>query len=163
LVRRSKHLPCPGGNRVVIFKERSAVSEINFTAAAWVSEMRLRLAPGHEGDMEWRWKLLAEVSVATALGKPLGSLPKSAWSLHVTDYTGRTQAPSFTVTKANVSGQVIPGFYILSVDDLRLVGFYVAPTALGLAVDHKGSHGQIVVPVAIAGYRVVQLHAPWMP
>ena len=65
--------------------------------------------------------------------------------------------------RPNVSGQVIPGFYVLAIDDLRLAGFYVAPTALGLAVERKGSHGQIVVPVAIAGYRVVQLHAPWMP
>jgi hypothetical protein len=145
--------------------ERSVVSEINLSAAAWISEGRLGIVRGDDGDpdMEWRWKLRAEVSVADPLGKPLGSLPKSAWSIHVTDYNGRTYAPSFTVAKANVSGQVMPGFYVLGVDDLRLVGFFVAPTALGLAVERKGSNGQIVVPVAIAGYRVVQLHAPWMP
>jgi hypothetical protein len=141
------------------------VSEISLSATAWIAEGRLGVGRGDDGDldMEWRWKLRAEVSVADGLGNPLGSLSKSAWSVHVTDYNGRTHAPSFTVAKANVSGQVIPGFYALAVDDLRLVGFFVAPTALGLAVERKGSHGQLVVPVAIAGYRVVQLHAPWMP
>jgi hypothetical protein len=141
------------------------VSEINLTATAWISAGGLGVGRGDDGDvdMEWRWNLRAEVSVADAAGQPVGSLSKSAWSVHVTDHDGRTHAPSFTVAKANVSGQVIPGFYVLAVDDLRLVGFYVAPTALGLAVERKGAQGQIVVPVAIAGYRVVQLHAPWMP
>jgi hypothetical protein len=138
------------------------VSEINLTAAAWISEGRLGIARD-DFELEWRWKLRAEVSAADAHGNPLSSLAKSAWSLHVTDYAGRTHAPSFTVTRANVSGQVIPGFYVLAIDDLRLVGFNVAATALGLEVERKGSHGQLVVPVAMAGYRVVQLHAPWMP
>jgi hypothetical protein len=140
------------------------MSEIELTATAWISEGRLGVVrAGGDFDTEWRWKLRAEVSVLDALGKPVNSLSKNAWSLHVTDYNGRTHAPSFTVAKANVSGQAIPGFYVLAVDDLRLVGFYVAPTALGLAVERKGSRGQIVAPVAIAGYRVVQLHAPWLP
>jgi hypothetical protein len=141
------------------------VSELNLTGTAWTSELRLGIAQDGTGDpaMEWRWKLRAEVSVADALGNPVGSLPKNAWSVHVTDYNARTQAPSFTVTRANVAGQVVPGFYILAIDDFRVTGWWVAPTALGLAVERKGSHGQIVVPVAMAGYRVVQLHAPLMP
>jgi hypothetical protein len=144
--------------------ERRNVNEINLTAAAWISEGRLGLVVrDHEPDYEWRWKLRAEVSVADAHGKPVGPLPTSAWSVHVTDHNGQTHAPTFTVAKTNISGQVIPGFYALAVDDLRLAGWYVAPTALGLVIERKGSRGQIVVPVAIAGYRVVQLHAPWWP
>jgi len=139
------------------------VGEIDLSAAAWISEGRLGVSRTEDFSMESRWRLRAEVSVSDASGNPLASLAKSAWSVHVTDYTGQTHAPSFTVAKANVAGQAIPGFYVLAIDDLRLVGFFVAPTALGLTVERKGSRGQIVVPVAIAGYRVVQLHAPWMP
>jgi hypothetical protein len=147
----------------VLFDERSAVSEIDLSAAAWISEGRLGVARGDDIAMESRWKLRAEVSVSDASGKPVVSLAKSAWSVHVTDYNGQTHAPGFTVAKASVSGQAIPGFYVLAIDDVRLVGFFVAPTALGLTVERKDARGQIVVPVAIAGYRVVQLHAPWMP
>lgn len=137
------------------------MSEVNLTAAAWIPEgPRVGVARDADFDMECRWKLRAEVSVADSLGKPLSTLPKSAWSVHVTDFTGRTHAPSFTVTRANVSGQVIPGFYVLAIDDLRLIGFFVAPTALGLAIERKGSQGQIVVPVALAGQWIIRQFEP---
>jgi hypothetical protein len=140
------------------------VSEINLSAAAWIPEgARIGVDPETEG-MVFHWKLRAEVSVTDPLGKPIGTLPKRAWSLHVTDFTGRTHAPSFTVTRANVSGQVIPGFYIVAVDDLRLSGFFLAPAALGVVIQRKDSHGQIVVPIALAGQWIIrQLEPPIGP
>jgi len=136
------------------------VTELDLTAAAWIPEgPRLHLDPRE--DLECRWRLRAEVSVADSRRAPVGTLPKSAWSVHVTDFTGRTHAPSFTVTRANVSGQVIPGFYVLAIDDLRLTGYFVAPTALGLAIKRKDAHGQLAVPIALAGQWIVwQLEPP---
>ena len=93
----------------------------------------------------------------------MGSLPKNAWSVHVTDYSARTQAARFTVTRANVAGQVIPGFYILAIDDFRVTGRWSPQYPLGLAVERRDSHGQIGVQSQRRGYRVVQLHAPLMP
>jgi hypothetical protein len=137
------------------------VSELNLSAAAWLPEgPRIGVDPHNEGMM-CHWKLRAEVSVSDSRGKPVGTLPQRAWSIHVTDFTGRTHAPSFGVTRANVSGQVIPGFYIVAVDDLPLTGFFLAPTALGLVIARKDSHGQLVVPIALAGQWIIrQLEPP---
>jgi hypothetical protein len=140
------------------------VTEINLSAAAWLPEGARVGVDREDRDMVLHWKLRAEVSITDPLGKPLGALPKRVWSVHVTDFTGKTHAPSFTVTRANVSGQVIPGFYIVAVDDLSLTGFFLAPAALGVAIQRKDSHGQIVVPIALSGQWIIrQLEPPIGP
>jgi hypothetical protein len=106
---------------------------------------------------ELGWKLRAEASVSDSLGAPVSGLPSRVWKVHVTDAVGTTHEPSFAVAKANVSGRVVPGFYLLTIDELR-TALWVAPTAFGFVIDRpKGEmHGQVVVPIRYTGPTTIQ-------
>ena len=136
------------------------MSQVDVTAAAWVvANFGLKVSPDRE-QFFMRWRIRAEVSVADADGQTVDGLAKRAWDVHVTDALGASTAPAFTVARADASGQVIPGFYVLKIPD-AITPLWVIPTALGVVVDtgRGGSkldlHGQVVVPIRHEGPTVV--------
>ena len=140
------------------------MSEVKVTASAWVVVEPPGIRSGKATDVEdWKavWKLRAEGSVADELGEPVSGLSKKAWSIHVTDALGNSYAPSFTVGKVVAAGQLVEGFYGLTIPELQ-TPLWVSPTAFGIAVDTThGGHkrelrGQVVVPIRVQGPTIVQ-------
>jgi hypothetical protein len=134
------------------------MSEVIITAAAWIpDEPKIELS--QEDVAEFTWRILAEASVTDTDGKPISKLTKSSWNVHVTDASGTTWAPPFSVAPVNalfLSPPGPPGFYLLKVDQFPTAPG-VAPTAFGIVIAYKklNLEGQVVVPVALAGPTVV--------
>jgi len=135
------------------------MSRVIVTAAAWtIGEPRIKELK-HDQPPEFLWRILAEASVTDTDGEPISKLPKSVWSVHVTNASGATSAPSFSVGDITIFSTPLPGFYLFTVEEFP-TSAWVAPTACGIVV--KGTsrklqvHGQVVVPIALAGPKVVE-------
>ena len=138
------------------------MSEVIVTAADWAAgEPRLVFTPGID-ETTWLWSILAEESVSNPDGEAMSKLPKSVWHTHLTDASGTTQTPGFTVSEIVTLSGLHPGFYLLRFDDLPGHA-YAAPTACGIAIagtvgrQKLDVHGQVVVPIALAGPTVVSV------
>jgi hypothetical protein len=142
-------------------EEEPHMSEVIITAHAWVAG-----EPGvnflHGDPHEFLWTMLAEASVTNADGEPISKLPKKVWKLHVTQASGVTSLPSFTVVEiVTPLAPVLPGFYLLALDEFGTPP-WIAPTAFGIAIEGTVGRpkvevrGQVVVPISLAGPTVVQ-------
>ena len=141
------------------------------TASAWVNEPKWVYQGRIVDDPYWsfHWSLLAEVSVSDETGLPVDALrARSLWKAHVTDASGLTINPPFTVSNVALGpqrAQIIPGFYRLQFSDVP-TGFLIALASLGIVLSAKtvDLHGQVVVPIEFKGLTAVwRMTSPRQP
>lgn len=143
------------------------MSEVIITATAWVlDEPKVTKTDAQSGEpVNFAWKIFAEASVTDTEGEPVSKVPKAAWKVHLTDALGLTVLLGFTVAEITAAFKPQPGFYLLRLDEFPTHA-WVAPTACGIAIrGYVGRkklkvRGQVVVPIELAGPKVVHMLAP---